>query len=129
MTVAEVDAVAQAFHDGVANRDAAALASLYHEDGRFLPPNMEPCEGREAIQSAMQQLLDMGAHSLDVEPVEVREAGDMTMEYGRYTLGIEPEGAAAITDVGKYVVVHETRPDGVTKIALDIFNSNSPPAA
>lgn len=129
MTVAEVDAVAQAFHDGVANRDAAALASLYHEDGRFLPPNMGPCEGREAIQSAMQQLLDMGARSLDVEPVEVREAGDVTIEYGRYTLGIEPEGAAAITDVGKYVVVHETRPDGVTKIALDIFNSNSPPAA
>jgi ketosteroid isomerase-like protein len=29
MTVAEVDAVAQAFHDGVANQDAAALASLY----------------------------------------------------------------------------------------------------
>ena len=41
MTVVEVDAVAQAFHDGVANRDAPALASLYHEDGRFLPPNIE----------------------------------------------------------------------------------------
>jgi uncharacterized protein (TIGR02246 family) len=129
MTVAEVDTVAQAFHDGVANRDAAALASLYHEDGRFLPPNMEPSKGREAIRSAMQQLLDMGARSLDVEPVEVREAGDMTIEYGHYTLGIEPEGAAAITDVGKYVVVHETRSDGATKISLDIFNSNSPPGA
>ena len=53
----------------------------------------------------------------------------MTIEYGRYTLGIEPEGAAAITDVGKYIVVHETRSDGATKIALDIFNSNAPPAA
>jgi uncharacterized protein (TIGR02246 family) len=127
MTVAEVDAVAQAFHDGIANRDAAALASLYHEDGRFLPPNMEPSEGRGAIQSTMQQLLDMGARSLDIEPIEVREAGDMTIEYGRYTLGIEPQGAGAITDVGKYVVVHETRSDGATKIALDIFNSNSLP--
>jgi ketosteroid isomerase-like protein len=46
MTVAEVNAVAQAFHDGVANQDAAALASLYTQDGRFLPPDMEPCEGR-----------------------------------------------------------------------------------
>jgi uncharacterized protein (TIGR02246 family) len=129
MTVAEVDAVAQAFHDGVANQDAAALASLYHEDGRLLPPNMEPSEGREAIQSTMRQLFDMGARSLDIEPIEVREAGDMTIEYGRYTLGIEPEGADAIADVGKYVVVHETRSDGTTKIALDIFNSNSLPAA
>jgi uncharacterized protein (TIGR02246 family) len=126
MTVAEVNAVAQAFHDGVANQDAAGLASLYAEDGRFLPPNMEPCEGRSAIQAAMQQLLDMGARSLDVEPLNVREAGDMTIEYGRYTLGIEPDGGAAVSDVGKYVVVHEAQRDGSTKIALDIFNSNAP---
>jgi uncharacterized protein (TIGR02246 family) len=126
MTVAEVNAVAQAFHDGVASQDAAGLARLYAEDGRFLPPNMGPCEGRSAIQAAMQQLLDMGARSLDVEPLDVREAGEMTIEYGRYTLGIEPEGADAVTDVGKYVVVHEAQEDGSTRIVLDIFNSNSP---
>ena len=124
MTVAEVNAVAQAFHDGVANRDVAALADLYHEDARFLPPDMEPAEGREAIQAAMQTLLDMGASTLDVEPLDVREAGNYTIEYGRYTLGIEAEGTE-MTVIGKYVVVHETR-DGTTKIVFDIFNSNAP---
>jgi uncharacterized protein (TIGR02246 family) len=128
MTVAEVNAVAQAFHDGVAAGDAAALAGLYHDDARFLPPNMEPAEDPEAIRAAMQQLLDMGASSLDVEPIDVREAGELTIEYGRYTLGLEPEGGEAMTDVGKYVVVHETRGDE-TKILLDCFNSNSPPPA
>jgi uncharacterized protein (TIGR02246 family) len=128
MTVAEVNAVAQAFHDGVANQDAAALASLYSEEGKFLPPNMEPSEGPAAIQAAMQQLLDMGARSLDVEPIDVREAGDTTIEYGRYELGIEPEGAERVTDVGKYIVIHEAQDDGSTKIVLDIFNSNMPPA-
>lgn len=126
MTVAEVTAVAQAFHDAVANRDAAALAALYHDDARFLPPGMEPCEGRPAIQAAMQGLLDMGASSLDIEPLDTREEGALTIEYGRYALGLEtPEGA--MTDVGKYVVVHETRGDD-TRIVLDIFNSNAPPA-
>jgi uncharacterized protein (TIGR02246 family) len=127
MTVAEVDAVAQAFHDGVANRDVAALASLYHDDARFLAPGMEPREGRAAIEEAMQQLLDMGARSLEVRPVDVREAGDLTIEYGTYTLQVEPEGGEPGTDEGKYVVVHETR-DGSTKILLDIFNSNTAPA-
>jgi uncharacterized protein (TIGR02246 family) len=126
MTVAEVNAVAQAFHDGVANQDAAALARLYHDDARFLPPNMEPAEGRAAIEAAMQQLLGMGARSLDIEPIDLREAGDLTIEYGRYTLGIEAEGGEPMTDVGKYVVIHETRGDGSTKILLDCFNSNSP---
>jgi hypothetical protein len=57
----------------------------------------------------------------------IREAGDLTVEYGRYTLGIEAEGGATMTDVGKDVVVHETRSDGSTKIFLDCFNSNAPP--
>jgi uncharacterized protein (TIGR02246 family) len=127
MTVAEVDAVAQAFHDGVADQDAAALARLYAENGRLLPPGMQPCEGSAEIQSAWRRLLDMGVRSVDVEPLDVREAGDTTIEYGRYVLGIQPEGAEAMTDVGKYVVVHETQPDGSTKIALDIFNSNASP--
>ena len=125
MTVAAVDAVAQAFHDGVANRDAAALASLYAEDGKFLPPGLEPCEGRGEIQAAMQQLLDMGARSLDVEPLEVREAGQLTIEYGRYTLGIEPEGAEPVTQLGKYIVIHEPQEDGSNRIAFDIFNANA----
>jgi ketosteroid isomerase-like protein len=127
MTVAEVGAIAQAFHEGVARQDAAMLASLYAENGRFLPPNMEPCEGRDEIESAMQILMDMGARSLDVEPLDVREAGELTIEYGRYTLGLEPPGAAPMTDVGKYMIVHESQPDGSTKIVLDCFNSNSPP--
>jgi uncharacterized protein (TIGR02246 family) len=129
MTVAEVNAIAKAFHDGVANQDAAALASLYTESGRFLPPGMEPAEGRAAIQTAMQQLLDMGARSIDLQPIETREAGDLTIEYGRYDLGIEPPGGPAMSDVGKYVVVHEDQGDGSTRIVLDIFNSNSPAPA
>jgi uncharacterized protein (TIGR02246 family) len=129
MTVADINTVAQAFHDGVASQDAAALASLYHENARFLAPNMEPAEGRPAIETAFQQLLDMGVRSVDLEPIDVREAGELTIEYGRYTLGLEPEGAGAMTDVGKYLVVHETQEDGATKILFDCFNSNSPPPA
>jgi uncharacterized protein (TIGR02246 family) len=129
MTVAEVDTVARAFHEGVANQDAAALTGLYHADARLLAPGMEPAEGRPAIEAAWLQLLDLGVRSVDVEPIDVREAGDLTVEYGRYVLDLESEGGETMTDVGKYVVVHETRDDGSTKILLDCFKSNSPPPA
>jgi hypothetical protein len=46
-------------------------------------------------------------------------------QYGRYGLGIEPEGAEAMTQVGKYVPVDEAQADGSTKIAFDIFNANT----
>lgn len=126
MTVAEVNAVGQAFADGVANRDVEALASLYADDGRFLAPGMQPCQGQAQIHAAMQQLLDMGASSMEIEPLEVREAGSLTIEYGQYTLGIEPPDTEPMTQVGKYVVVHEAQGDGSTKIAFDIFNANTP---
>jgi uncharacterized protein (TIGR02246 family) len=124
---ADVEAVARAFHDGFARRDAAALAGLYHDDAKFLPPGMPPSEGRAAIQATMQALLDMGVKAVEIEPLDVREAGELTVEYGGYRLGLALEGGGEATDVGKYVVVHETRADAGTKIVLDIFNSNSPP--
>jgi uncharacterized protein (TIGR02246 family) len=126
MTVAQIDAVAQAFHDGVANQDAAAVAALYAEEGKLLPPNSEPCDGRTAIQAFLEGMIQMGARSLDIEPVQIRDEGDVTIEYGRYALGIQPEDAEAFTDFGKYIVVHERQDDGSTKIVFDIFNSNLP---
>ena len=129
MTVAEVHEIAQAFHDGIADQDPAALSRLYSEDAIFMPPGMGPCEGRSAIQAAMQGLMDMGARSLDIEPLGIHEEGELTIEYGRYTLGLEPPGAQPVTDVGKYLIVHEAQDDGSMKIVYDIFNSNQPAAA
>jgi ketosteroid isomerase-like protein len=76
MTVAEVSTVAQAFHDGFANKTLRLFSSLYHDDARFLVTGTEPVEGRPAIERAFQQLFDMGARSVDVEALDVREAGD-----------------------------------------------------
>jgi ketosteroid isomerase-like protein len=87
---------------------------------------MPACEGRLAIQAAMQALFDAGARSLVLEALEVRDEGVVTIEYGRFTLVIEPPGAPSITDTGKYIVVHETGADGATKILFDIFNSDLP---
>jgi uncharacterized protein (TIGR02246 family) len=128
MTVAEVNAIAEAFSQGVANRDAEMLADLYEEDGKLLPPNFEPCEGKAAIKEWMQGMFEAGASSLEIEPLDVREADDLTVEYGRYTLGMQPSEGEAATEVGKYVVVHKTQDDGSTKIVLDIFNANTPAA-
>jgi ketosteroid isomerase-like protein len=87
---------------------------------------MPAFEGRGAIEAAMQALFDAGARSLVLEPIEVRDEGAVTIEYGRFTLVFEPPGAPSMTDTGKYIVVHETRADGGTKVLLDIFNSDLP---
>jgi ketosteroid isomerase-like protein len=125
-TRVDVEAVAQAFHDGAKNQDAAAVASLYHENAKLLPPNMPACEGRPAIQALMQMLFDAGMRSVELDAIDVRDEGAVTIEYGRFTLGFEPAGSPSVTDTGKYIVVYEARSDGATKILYDIFNSDLP---
>ena len=122
-TKVDVVAVAAAFSDAVKNQDAAAAASLYHENAKLMAPNMPVCEGSPAIQAAMQMLFDAGARSAEIEAFEVREEGVFTVEYGRFTLGIEPPGSPLVTDRYKYILVYEARPDGTAKILYDIFNS------
>ncbi len=45
--------------------DAEGLASLYSEDAKILPPNMDIVEGKNTIQSYWQGALDMGIKSFN----------------------------------------------------------------
>jgi hypothetical protein len=62
-------------------------------------------EGRAAIQSAQQSMIDGGVQALGLEVVDIIEAGDLAIEIGRYTLTIRPPGREPVIDHGKSVVV------------------------
>ena len=111
-----------------ANRgDAAAVASLYTEDGQFMPPNADIVEGRANIQTAIQGLVDMKLRNVDLTTVDVGASGDLAYEVGRYSLDVQPPGAPQhVTDKGKYVLVLKRQADGTWKIVADIFNTNQP---
>jgi uncharacterized protein (TIGR02246 family) len=106
----------------VANGDAAGAAALYKDDSAMLPPNAEPVEGRQAIQAAIQAMIDAGFQSTAMEAVETKEGGDLVVEYGRY----KAELRGGRTDVGKYIVVQERQDDGSFKLTLDMYSSNRP---
>ena len=114
--------------EDAANRgDAAAVASLYAEDGRFMVPNADIVEGRANIQAAVQGLVDMKLRNVDLTTVDVGASGDLAYEVGRYSLEVQPPGAPQhVTDKGKYVLVLKRQTDGTWKIVADIFNTNQP---
>ena len=108
----------------VANADAAGAAALYSDEAKMLAPNAEPFEGRAAIQGALQAMIDAGLRSVAMEALEVKEGGDLIVEYGRYETEL-PGGAGS--DVGKYIVVLERQDDDSLKIVLDMYSSNANP--
>jgi uncharacterized protein (TIGR02246 family) len=123
----EIEAANEAFVRGLEQGDAAAMAAVYEPDGRLLAPNTEPQQGSAAIEAFWKTIIDAGVRGALLETQTVDERDDLAVEVGRYTLRTAADGGE-IVDVGKYVVMHRRQPDGSWRYAVDIFNSNRPPA-
>ena len=105
--------------------EAAGVAACYTADGQLLPPNSAPMSGTTNIAAFWQGAMSLGIKEAKLETQSVEERGDLAVEVGQYTLTIQPEGAAAMTDVGKYVVVWKDD-GGAWKLHIDIWNTNNP---
>jgi uncharacterized protein (TIGR02246 family) len=107
--------------------DAAGAANLYADDAYFMAPNAAIVQGRQNIQQTIQGFVDAGAKNVQFTTVAADANGDLAYEVGRYTLDMQPQGAAqAVTDTGKYVIVARRQSDGTWKIVADIFNTDLP---
>jgi ketosteroid isomerase-like protein len=122
---AEIEKLTAKFAKAVSNKDFAALGSFYEERARLLPPGAPMVEGRAAIQTAQQRMIEGGVQALDLDVIDVIEAGDFAIEIGRITVTIQPPSAKSMIDKGKSVVVWHRQKDGALKIAVDTFNSDA----
>jgi hypothetical protein len=57
------------------SKDAAAMASLWTENARFLPPGREMITGRAGVQTFWQSGFDQGACHVVLESLEIKIAG------------------------------------------------------
>jgi uncharacterized protein (TIGR02246 family) len=106
--------------------DATALAMLYTEDARILPPNSEMIQGREGIEAFWGGGFQMGIKDIVLTTVEVLGMGDMVCEIGNAQVSIQPEGMDAIEDMAKYLVVWKKGEDGMWRLHVDIWNTSLP---
>jgi ketosteroid isomerase-like protein len=122
----QIEAANDAYGKAVANQDVAAVVALYTDDAILLPPDSPVAQGSDAIRAVLQGYMDAGAQSLALETTALDDQGDLVVDVGRYTLGMQPPGADPITDVGKYLQVYKRQSDGSFRIAYDCFNSDGP---
>lgn len=114
------------FSKAVANQSVDDVLELYEDNARLLAPNAPMAQGHEAMRQVFQGFIEMGTNSLQLEILELHESGELVIDVGRYTLGIQPPGAEPIEDRGKYVDVMRRQADGSLKLIADIFNSDAP---
>ena len=110
------------FEAAVNRQDAAAMAAMYTEDARLLPPDSEIVSGRQAIQQFWQGAFDMGVSGGELRPQQVEVRDDLAYEMSTATLRMG-EGA---TQALKYVVIWKRQAGGAWQLAVDIWNANKP---
>lgn len=104
--------------------DAAAIASLYTDDAKVMPPGAEAVEGRAAIEEALASVLEAaGGSQMAIKPVELMVHGDVVIDVGSF---VETAADGSHKDHGKYMAVWK-QVDGSWKIVRDIWNSSMTP--
>ena len=119
---AALQTAAEGWETAYNNKDAAAVAALYADDGQLLPPGTAAVNGRSAINDywANDVATNWSKLSLKVESTEL--AGDWAWRSGTWSTETTP----ALS--GKWVEVwHRTA--GGWKIHRDIWNADATPAA
>jgi uncharacterized protein (TIGR02246 family) len=113
-------------HEGIArfkqafnNGDAKALAQVYTEDAKLLPPGMKAITGRDAIAAFWQTSFNRGPGGIEKRPIEILVSGDLATETSDLTV---TRGNQKIE--GKDILVWKRGPDNQWRIAADIWNLN-----
>lgn len=113
---------ATAFNTG--NFDQAA--ALFTADGFLMAPQREAAQGPKPIELMLRRLGEAGYQNLRLETIRVEESGDMAVETGRYTAGVQQANGTTLAERGKFV--HAWRRLGIWRMAANCWNSDLPAA-
>jgi uncharacterized protein (TIGR02246 family) len=119
------DAIEQAnarFVEAYEAGDAAAIAALFTDTARMLPPDATEVAGREAIQNLWQSWLDDEPHDLTLETTEVEASEDLAYEIGRFSFQAPAEDKSMVTSSGNYVGVWKRGGDGNWRLHVHTWN-------
>jgi ketosteroid isomerase-like protein len=98
----------------VRNQDAAAKASFWTENTRFLPPGREMISGPTAVQAFWQSGFDHGTYDLVLESATIKSLGDgVAYEIGRSVTRVRTADGSSIDIPGKSLCIFRREADGV----------------
>jgi uncharacterized protein (TIGR02246 family) len=106
--------------------DAAAVAAIYAQDGKILPPDATEVAGREAIQKFWQSLIDSGLKDLTLDTLEVEASGDLAYEIGNFSIQTPAKDNAMATTTGNYLEVWKRTAGGDWQVQVDTWNEAPP---
>jgi uncharacterized protein (TIGR02246 family) len=125
----EVEAFVGRYLDAYNKKDAAAVASLYAENGILVPPG-PMVTGKPNIEKAWRAVFDAGRTGLRYETREVHPEGDVVWSIGQFTVMSPEQGGILQERRGNFVNLYQKEGNDL-KFRVHAFNflPSSPAAA
>ncbi len=129
--LASIATIRAAYATAMGAGDATAIANLYTEDGISQTNQMATMTGRAAIVEGQNAAFAQVSFSdMVITPEETHTLGNIGYERGRYKMTVTPKaGGATATQQGRYMLVLQKGEDGMWRVARDMDNVDSLPAA
>jgi uncharacterized protein (TIGR02246 family) len=116
-----------------AAKDTDKIVAHYTDDAVLMVPGAPRTSGKDAIRTALKQMVADPALALKFQAtkVDVAKSGDLAYTQGSYTLSLtDPQTKQVINDHGSYVTTYRKQADGSWKAVVDIVTSEvTPPAS
>lgn len=113
----------RAFSAAYVRGDIPALVAVYAQDGIAAPGGRDFIRGHEALLDFWQIAEGVTILQHQAVPEELRIDGDLAYDWGYYGGQSQRGDAEASSFRGKYLIVWQRDPDGVWRIAHDMWNS------
>jgi uncharacterized protein (TIGR02246 family) len=106
------------------SRDADAMAAVYSEDAKVLPPGAPVVEGRAAIRTFFRNLFESRPEPADFDEREIVVLGKFTWRQGIYSVPLRD----GTMEYGKFIQLWKLE-NGEWKLYRSMWSPNGPPVA
>ena len=107
--------------------DLAGVLAVWDDDGVLMPPHHPSVRGRSDVERYFRQLFEQTRFTFSFTSSQIHVSGDTAFERVEYAASARPaQGGSEVRDVGKGLHVYRRQPNGSWKLAMDIWNSDTP---
>jgi len=122
---AAIEQAADAYVAAMQQSAWTRVARSFSEDAVRIPPNEEPHQGRQAIESWLRGIEQLDSYELVREQIDGSDG--LAYVRGTYAITLRPVGAPApISDEGDFLEIWRRGHDGTWTIAEAMWNTRRP---
>ena len=109
-------------------KDLEGYLQLWSDDALELVPNI-PAVTKTSLRKLLADEMANPGFAVSWHPTKAvaSRGGDMAYTMGAYEFTLNNAKGVTVTERGKYVTLWRKHPDGRWKVAVDIYNPDSPP--